>query len=1073
MAVVTQKISNYLGGISRQSDDKKLPGQVKELINGFPDITHGLTKRPGFKFIKTLKDSGGTEYTGTSLDNAKWFYINRDTDDEIYIGCVIPKSGSTLGKIHVWNAVTGAECTVNYTGYNEWTASPNWPPYSHGIDDLVRVGTNVYKNNTGEFSVSGKTAPTGTDKDNDVYDAPIVASSTAYNTYDYVRTVPTTTVPSKMYRCYQNGTSGTVANTHQWGSTVTTGTAKFQEVGVATRWRYVFDVFEYLDGTDRDNYDIVTVQDTSLITNNSKVVNSKDPDLTPWLRTRQVLLVDTASVEENSWKYLSYTIKIYTQDGGVVTRTTDNSDFTLSSIGNGREKFLENLASIIATECNEEATGLDGTVTGQVVNDTIQLDCEAIIQAADTSVTPNIAEIKVRRYFAVEVTHEELRSTVYGTDATTRPTLREGFDPETQLISIFQENAANVASLPAETFHDAIWLVTNTASLDEDNYWVKFVADNGESGAGYWKETADPNVSIGLEDHTLPHQLINTAANTFDFKQITFTDRLVGDEITNPLPSFVDKKISKTFYYQNRLGFLAADNLVLSQANEVYNFFHITARAHSDADPIDLSVQSTRPTNLRNVIQTSEGLVVFSESQQFILLIENDGILSPKTTSIKSISNYEADININPIEFGSFIHFISKTNTQSRVYSLIGQGESKSPKIVDESYHLGTWIPKTIDTFISDIQSQLLVLSSQSSKDLYVYRTYVEGDKVVMNSWFNWKLPGTVQHINIDHDDFYSVTKQGSKYTLLKANLAQVPDDAVIVNVNGDKINPCMDLYAVANNGKTGDDEKTVVYDSDNDLSKCYIPFSDDTTLDPIIVIAGDTSTGTFSDSGFTVNPSRGSDSDGTYFSVPNRNLVSVKTNVYVGYKFDFDVKLPRTYFYLDQEGASTDYTATLTLARMKFSVGLSGMMGFKLKNKGRFNGSISFTGDGSETDFTWHLEDIDYVDRDQVKVKVNGVSNTAFTFLTDTSIRFTDAPAADATILVYLDEWYSINPTVKADEYLADDIPLSEHSIFTIPIHQRTENTEMRLFNDSPFPVSLNSMVWEGNYSPKYYRRT
>ena len=52
MAAVTQRVSNYLGGVSRQSDDKKLPGQVTELINGYPDVTIGLTKRPGFKSIE-------------------------------------------------------------------------------------------------------------------------------------------------------------------------------------------------------------------------------------------------------------------------------------------------------------------------------------------------------------------------------------------------------------------------------------------------------------------------------------------------------------------------------------------------------------------------------------------------------------------------------------------------------------------------------------------------------------------------------------------------------------------------------------------------------------------------------------------------------------------------------------------------------------------------------------------------------------------------------------------------------------------------------------------------------------
>ena len=87
MAAITQTVDNFLGGVSRLSDDKKGVGQVKECFNGLPDVTDGLTKRPGFKFIEKLKNNSGTAYTGTSLDDAKWFYINRDADTETYIGC--------------------------------------------------------------------------------------------------------------------------------------------------------------------------------------------------------------------------------------------------------------------------------------------------------------------------------------------------------------------------------------------------------------------------------------------------------------------------------------------------------------------------------------------------------------------------------------------------------------------------------------------------------------------------------------------------------------------------------------------------------------------------------------------------------------------------------------------------------------------------------------------------------------------------------------------------------------------------------------------------------------------------
>ena len=106
MAAITQRVSNYLGGVSRQSDDKKLPNQVRECLNGYPDPTFGLTKRPGFKWVANLG-------TGTTYDNAKWFYIHRD-NDERYIGCIKPKPSSGNGDIDIWNATTGVACTVNY-----------------------------------------------------------------------------------------------------------------------------------------------------------------------------------------------------------------------------------------------------------------------------------------------------------------------------------------------------------------------------------------------------------------------------------------------------------------------------------------------------------------------------------------------------------------------------------------------------------------------------------------------------------------------------------------------------------------------------------------------------------------------------------------------------------------------------------------------------------------------------------------------------------------------------------------------------------------------------------------------
>ena len=98
MAGITQTIPTYWGGISEQPDELKKPGQVTEAINVLPDVTNGLLKRPGSKLI------------GINLlseTNGKWFSYYRD-ETEQYIGQVVRDAS-----IKMWRCSDGFEMTVS------------------------------------------------------------------------------------------------------------------------------------------------------------------------------------------------------------------------------------------------------------------------------------------------------------------------------------------------------------------------------------------------------------------------------------------------------------------------------------------------------------------------------------------------------------------------------------------------------------------------------------------------------------------------------------------------------------------------------------------------------------------------------------------------------------------------------------------------------------------------------------------------------------------------------------------------------------------------------------------------
>jgi hypothetical protein len=79
---------------------QKLPGQVRDAINAYPDPTFGLIKRPGTRYISTLGND-------SQYHTAKWFDIVRD-GKEGYVGCIIN------GEIKIWDLDTGTPSTVTF-----------------------------------------------------------------------------------------------------------------------------------------------------------------------------------------------------------------------------------------------------------------------------------------------------------------------------------------------------------------------------------------------------------------------------------------------------------------------------------------------------------------------------------------------------------------------------------------------------------------------------------------------------------------------------------------------------------------------------------------------------------------------------------------------------------------------------------------------------------------------------------------------------------------------------------------------------------------------------------------------
>jgi hypothetical protein len=645
----------------------------------------------------------------------------------------------------------------------------------------------------------------------------------------------------------------------------------------------------------------------------------------------------TVTYEGSSQSYLGATKNDYhvlsIQDLSVVTnKTTVVKALAAPAVAPGTHATMRIMAANY--RCKYEVT-INGVSKSWVTRNT-----DAQVEATDPpkeEITVNeimdkfITEINSMAIPGLTVT--KLRDTLeLKSDTPFTISSKSGSDNE--VVQVFTDTVTTIADLPKESVHGRVITITNTAS-DDDTYYVQFIAEDKVSGKGYWEETVKPGISLGLDPSTMPHELKNTAKNTFVFRALEkdpadankffWEPRLVGDDTSNEHPSFVNNKIEQAFFYNNRMGFLTKDNVSMSQAGEYFNFYHMSALTQTAADPIDISCSSVKPAVLHGVLPSAQGLVLFSNTQQFLMTGPN-GILTAAGSTIATISNYEMDDFVDPVDMGTSFVFISKTPSFSRVFEMVTKGQEENPIVTDIGRIAGDWLPENIDQLVANPQNSFFTVASQQSPFMHMLRSYAEGEEVIVSGWVKWQLPGNIQYHAVDRDIVYFLTDVDGFLILSQANLNQSTRDEVLVSPDGSRVDPRLDLWTLATN---------ITYDPIARTSKLYVDHSHYNSLNPIIITVERASTAR---SGKAVAGSffkvliKGTDATGSFFTVRHADLTKY-SKVAVGYTYNFQVDLPTQYYLQNNQ---TDYSASLTIARYKFAVGLSGILDFKVKAQGR-----------------------------------------------------------------------------------------------------------------------------------------
>lgn len=324
-----------------------------------------------------------------------------------------------------------------------------------------------------------------------------------------------------------------------------------------------------------------------------------------------------------------------------------------------------------------------------------------------------------------------------------------------------------ITDLPAQAPNNYKIKVVGDSELAQDDYYVKFETQDGSSfGNGAYVETDGDAILNAIDASTFPMRLISTGVNTFTLGVIDLTNRAAGDDDSNPFPSFVDNKIKGMFFYKNRLGFLSNENVTLSESGEFFNFFRTSVRSLLDSDRIDVSVSSTRVTNLKSAVGFQENLIMFSDNSQFVL--KGGDLLTPKTVSITPVTNFDVDTTVDPLALGSYLYFpfTSGNFTGIREYTVNATTDNYDSSDVTE--HVPNYVPKNIQAIAGTTTENILaIVSSDDPSTLYIYKYFWSGAKKLLSAWSKFTFSGQIRGLEFFNDVLYMVTTLNNKTHLV------------------------------------------------------------------------------------------------------------------------------------------------------------------------------------------------------------------------------------------------------------------------------------------------------------------
>ncbi|QPI17700.1 putative tail tubular protein B [Alteromonas phage vB_AmeP_R8W] len=293
-----------------------------------------------------------------------------------------------------------------------------------------------------------------------------------------------------------------------------------------------------------------------------------------------------------------------------------------------------------------------------------------------------------------------------------------------------------------------------------------------------WTESRNPEQPYKIDASTMPHQIIFNENNVL-VSEVSWKDRQAGDDESAPQPDFVNNTITSLSYFQKRLVFLSENYAIMSETDDVRNFWRQSAVNLLVSDAVSVASSAIGVDKLIHAVPHNRDLLITSANAQF--KIDGRSAITPETVSMPMTTRYDCQTDVPPVTMGNSVFFPITYGESTGLQKYSGEKDTGQDVAIPLTHEVIGYMKGRARVLSASPNLNMLVMLTGTIFDssLYVYEQSASG-KDGVGSWSEWEFGGGAEIIDahFENDELELICMEnGNVYLKIIRMYSQVQDD--------------------------------------------------------------------------------------------------------------------------------------------------------------------------------------------------------------------------------------------------------------------------------------------------------